>query len=98
MLEKTLTMASEGEDCQGVPSTQASSAIVYGWVIIFGWEINFDKPFSMHSIKDFEDSNSFPSEYITGQLSDDARRQRYRIEIAPGRSSSIFTKIQEGSF
>ena len=84
------------EDGVVIPATQTSSSVSYKWVIVFGWELKFENPFSVYPMSQFKDSEDFPKELITGPLTDLDRSDRFKIASVNARSTSIFAKIQEG--
>ena len=79
-----------------VPLTQGSSVRTYGWVILFVWELNEECPFSVIPLRHFENCADFPYDLITGPLSDASRKYEFELSTVPGRSHSIFCKIELG--
>lgn len=83
-----------------IPLTQETvhkkSVIQYAWVILFNFDINNSKPFSIARLRDFADSN-FPWRGIKGEMSIDFRIQLHDFTCFPGKQFFIFAKIQYGN-
>lgn len=69
----------------------------YAWAILFNFDINNIKPFSIVRLRDFAKSN-FPWGGIKGEMSREFRIQLHEFSLIPGKKFFVFAKIQYGKF
>ena len=90
----------ENTQIDNIPFTQETvqkkSLIQYAWVILFHFDINDNKPFSITRLRDFADSN-FPWRGIKGEMTREFRIQLHNFTCFPDNQFFIFAKIQYGN-
>ena len=68
----------------------------YAWAIVFHFDVNTSKPFSIVRLRDLAKSN-FPWSGIKGEMTREFRIKLHEFSTAPGKQYYVFAKIQYGT-
>lgn len=83
-----------------IPLTQDTikrkSVNQYAWAILFNYDLNNSKPFSIVKLREFAKCD-FSWRAIKGEMTRDFRIQCYEFSCFPEKKFSIFGKIQYGN-
>ena len=94
----TYYIMSDTNSIPTVPPTQTQgySTTKYGWAILFVWELNEEFPFSCVPLTILEAQEGFPSNFISGPLSDDSRKEKINVFSVSTLQHSVFAKVEHG--
>ena len=85
-------------EVQKIPLTQETvkSKVQYSWVVLFDFDINNPKPFTIAKLRDFLGC-VFPWRAIREELTREFRIQLFEFSCFPDKQFFIFAKIQYGN-
>lgn len=91
------TMDIEDTQVANVPLTQesAKSEVKYTWCILFEFDVDLRKPFSIMKLKTFLGTD-FPWRSISGEMTKESRIRLHEFSACPGKKFFVFAKIQYG--
>lgn len=87
--------SSESESqSQSILSLPTALTYDYLWCILFEWDVDVEFPFDIFQIGSFPTSELKPN-WISGELDELSRRKKIKFKSLPGRSFSLFAKVEK---
>lgn len=83
------------EDNPSMTQVGGKSKVKYAWIMLFHYSVNESEPFSIVPLSTFRDSD-FPWRDVEGILSPDFRSEQRTFSNMPGKTFTIFCKIEVG--
>ena len=78
--------------CQTQPNPVEVS---FHWVILYDWDVDNPTPFGIELKDQFSDS--IPESWYLKKWKPQHRKQKVNLRVFPGRTMSVFCKIEKGN-
>ena len=75
-------------------SLPSNLSYVYLWCILFDWDENVEEPFNIYQVALFSTRDLKPN-WLKGDLDSEGRQKKLKFRAFPGKSFSLFAKIEK---
>ena len=96
--QRDFFLSSSDQDSPQVHSSLPTElTYVYLWVILFDHDENEENPFDYYQVGLFSDAELKPT-WISGELDQESRTKKLEFSIFPGKSFSLYGKVEKCKF
>lgn len=78
-------------------SLPAKITYVYLWCILFDWDEDEEFPFKLYQLAIFSNSELKPK-WVSGELDNNSRKKPLSFSAVPGKTVSLFAKVEKCKF